>query len=328
MTRRVVRASLPLWPTVIFLGVAALPGGPDTAAAQELRGLQLVQASSRTDTTQVKRAVAQCPAGTTIVGGGGRVFSPPPDDGRANPPPDDGVVLSESAPGESIPGAGLNSWAVTAVARNPRSRNWFVTASALCAEGSLGLQLFKWSSRADRANFKRAFANCPARTTVVAGGGRVFAPPPDDGLAQPPPDDGLLHVSVPSADRDGWAITAVGLTPRARRWGVTAFALCGPEVPGLQVFQWSSRADTATFKRAFANCPAGTTVVAGGGRVFVPRGPGGRPAAATPPPDDGIGFLVSTPSLDLDGWAVTAVALHRGSRNWFVTAYAVCAPTG
>jgi hypothetical protein len=326
MTRRIVRASLLLWPILSFLGMAALPGGPDTAGAQALRSLELVQASSRTDTTPVKHASVQCPAGKTIVGGGGRVFQPPPDDG--SPPPDDGIVLSESAPGESVPGAGLNSWAVTAVARNPRPRSWFVTASALCTDGSPGLQLVQWSSRADAAKFKRAFANCPARTTVVAGGGRVFAPPPDDGLATPPPDDGLLHVSVPSADLDGWAVTAVGLTPRARRWGVTAFALCGPEVPGLQVFQWSSRADTANFKRAFANCPLGMMVIAGGGRVFVPRGPGGRPLAANPPPDDGIGFLVSTPSLDLDGWAVTAVALHPGSRTWFVTAYAVCAPGG
>jgi len=99
-----------------------------------------------------------------------------------------------------------------------------------------------------------------------------------------------------------------------------------------QVVQWSSVADQTPFKRAFANCPAGTLVTGGGGRVFVSPPPdNGRRAA--PPPDDSkdqIALRVSVPSAAMDGWAVTAQAMHPrarggGAPTWFVTAYAICA---
>jgi hypothetical protein len=306
----------------------------------DIRGVELVEWTSRSDAGEFKRAFAKCPDGKRVLGGGGRVFvasgaDEPRPAGAAAPTIADDIGLSVSVPSREMDG-----WAVTAQAMHPAARrtNWFVTASAVCADAT-GLEPVQWSTASDAASLKRAFARCPAGSRVLGGGGRVFVPS-DDGREPAEstafarkrlPDYPIaLGLSAPSEDMDGWAITAQAMHPKARRtnWFATASAVCA-EVAGLQVVQWSSLSSNDDFKRAFAKCPDGTKVLAGGGRVFQPPSRDGRkPAEFLARLEDEIGLTVSAPSADRDGWAVTAQAMHpRASKaEWFVTASAVCAP--
>jgi hypothetical protein len=320
------------------LGALGLQAGPVGGPGQ-IRGIELVQWTSRSGPEKFKRAFAKCPDGKTVIGGGGRVFEATPiDDGepraRRTSPRLDDIGLSVS-----VPSLDMDGWAVTAQAMHPRAKktDWFVSASAVCAE-TTGVEPVQWSTKTDATTFKRAFARCPAGLKVIGGGGRVFVPSAVGRLVQPAvarfprnplPDHPIaLALSAPSADGDGWAVTARTMRPKDRQtpWFATASAVCA-EVSDLELVDWSSVADTSDFKRAFAKCPDGSVVVAGGGRVFA--APSNDPAARRQgivPSDDEISLTVSVPSASLDGWAVTAQAMHGRTRktNWFVTASAVC----
>ncbi len=322
-------------------GALGLQGGPVGGPGQ-IRGIELVQWTSRSGPDEFKRAFAKCPDGKTVIGGGGRVFEATPiDDGeprarRVSPRLDD-IGLSVSVPSQDMDG-----WAVTAQAMHPRAKktDWFVSASAVCAE-TTGVEPVQWSTKTDATTFKRAFARCPAglesdrgrwprvravarRTSRTAGGGSLPAQSSTRSsyrsraeraqrgwrrLGRYRPDD------ASQGSADALVRDRIGHLRRSER------------LEDMEIVEWSSFADTTDFKRAFAKCPDGSMVVAGGGRVFAApsNNPGARRKGIVPS-DDEISLTVSVPSASLDGWAVTAQAMHGRTRktNWFVTASAVC----
>ncbi len=95
----------------------------------------------------------------------------------------------------------------------------------------------------------------------------------------------------------------------------------GPQGPaggisGLERVDYSSANDSTSPKHAFAKCPAGKRVVGGGAEVFI-EGQEAGPVAVKK----------SFPSKAGDGWAATAEAMGNIDASWFLTAFALCAPT-
>lgn len=88
-------------------------------------------------------------------------------------------------------------------------------------------------------------------------------------------------------------------------------------VRGLERVDFSSAADSTSPKKAFAKCPSGKKVIAGGAEIFIAR-------ASTGP----VALKASFPSDALDGWAATAEEMAATDAKWFVTAFALCAAVG
>lgn len=94
----------------------------------------------------------------------------------------------------------------------------------------------------------------------------------------------------------------------------------GPQGPaggisGLERVDYSSANDSTSPKHAFAKCPAGKQVVGGGAQVFMQGQENGS-----------VAVKKSFPNKAGDGWAATAEEMVATDVNWFLTAYALCAP--
>ena len=94
----------------------------------------------------------------------------------------------------------------------------------------------------------------------------------------------------------------------------------GPQGPaggisGVQRVDFSSANDSTSPKHAFANCPAGQQVVGGGAQVYMEGQENGS-----------VAVKKSFPNKGRDGWAATAEEMVPTDVNWFLTAYALCAP--
>ena len=85
-------------------------------------------------------------------------------------------------------------------------------------------------------------------------------------------------------------------------------------VRGLERVDFSSAADSTSPKKAFAKCPSGKKVIAGGAKVFIA-------GQSTGP----VALKASFPSDALDGWAATAEEMVATDAKWFVTTFALCA---
>ena len=83
---------------------------------------------------------------------------------------------------------------------------------------------------------------------------------------------------------------------------------------GLERVDFSSKADSTSPKKAFAKCPAGKKVIAGGAKVFIA-------GVSTGP----VALKASFPSDAMDGWAATAEEMVPTDLKWFVTTFAICA---
>jgi len=84
-------------------------------------------------------------------------------------------------------------------------------------------------------------------------------------------------------------------------------------VRGLERVDFSSAADSTSPKKAFAKCPSGKQVIAGGAKIFIANNPTGP-----------VALKASFPSDALDGWAATAEEMVATDAKWFVTAFALC----
>src|SRR5574341_2192636 len=91
--------------------------------------------------------------------------------------------------------------------------------------------------------------------------------------------------------------------------------LCGAAgVRGLERVDFSSKADSTSPKKAFAKCPTGKKVIAGGAKILIA-------GVSTAP----VALKASFPSDTLDGWAATAEEMVATDAKWFVTTFALCA---
>jgi len=97
--------------------------------------------------------------------------------------------------------------------------------------------------------------------------------------------------------------------------GCTDDGICSAAgVRGLERVDFSSLADSTSPKMAFAKCPSGKKVIAGGAKVFMAGDRAGP-----------VAVKASFPSDALDGWAATAEEMVATDAKWFVTAFALCA---
>lgn len=88
-------------------------------------------------------------------------------------------------------------------------------------------------------------------------------------------------------------------------------------ISGLELVTASSAVNSTNTKIVTATCPAGKTVIAGGGSILA--------GTATPVQlqDVAIGSTLPTPALD--GWTVTAWETDSVTPTWSLTVYARCA---
>jgi hypothetical protein len=171
-----------------------------------------------------------------------------------------------------------------------------------------GIVVVEATSVTDSATSKSAAATCPAGTVIYGGGGHLYNVPDGNqvrlsGLRPLVSLIGLTGFRASATEDDSGYNKA---------WSVTAYAICGPALPGWQVV-WSISPTTSNpSNSATVHCPGAKKAISAGAEVSN----GGR--------DVVLQLIVPDASLD---WAVAAAYEDETGTNasWEVTAYAVCA---
>jgi hypothetical protein len=267
-----------------LLAIIALPH----SAAAAVPGLQLVQATSPTDSNSPKGIGVFCPRGKVVIGTGGRL----------NATNVTRVVLHEVIPATptSVRATGIEIGTGT-------SDNWSVTAYAICANNGTvpGLEQRSATSTYDSTSPKSAVAGCPDGKKVIGAGGSA-SPATGVALRSDRPTTGLFHVNA-SATETGNGTSSY--------WNVTAYAFCANDgaMPGLELISAVSDFDSTSPKSAVVSCPTGKRVIGAAGSA-----------------NTGTGVVLTRiqPSTDLSSVRVGGIDTGTAD-NWSVTATAVCA---
>jgi hypothetical protein len=173
------------------------------------------------------------------------------------------------------------------------------------------------ASATDSAARKSAVAFCPAGTRVVGGGGDIVNGAHEVALT------GLRPVSTLISGHyvDSFVATAEeDDTGYAANWTVYAYAICGPNLPGLTIqrgtFTPAIGADRAN---ASTSCPAGTAPLGFGAEVT-----GGNGNVVL---NSVLGNYTVGPNGVPNGWSSAAAFVDQSGYYgaWSLAAYAVCA---
>ena len=190
----------------LCLGLALVVAGHAQSASAAIAGLQRVQASSPTGSSNATVTVT-CPPGKQVVGGGADII------GAAN------VAINDV-----VPDATLN--AITAAADEDATgttNSWVLQAYANCAPPLPGLEKVITTSPEDSQG-KTVTAACPASKRVVGAGGEISA-----GGGQVVLEDIGVHnmasVTVQGVETQGGT---------ASTWFARAYAICANPVAGLR----------------------------------------------------------------------------------------------
>jgi hypothetical protein len=185
------------------------------------------------------------------------------------------------------------------------------------------------------ATTARATATCPARTSLLGGGGLTAVasqagPSPSlhlTGSFPSSPDGSPIAVSGTSAG--SW--TAVADSGGRTGSGVetTAFAVCGAVRSGGTEVALSTRPGPVSpggVATATAGCPAGTVLLSGGVQTGVPNGPPQQGLHLTGSfPSSPAGDPVTASGTNANAWTGRAEAGGQGSpAGTATTAFAVC----
>jgi hypothetical protein len=253
--------------------------------ANPVAGLELVTATSATDSSSDKAAVATCPVsklvtgvGGRLKGAGGQVFM---DDLISFPNPATGVQV-----------VGIEDQSGTGA-------NWSATAYAICANSS---QLVTDMSPIDSDFHKEAFAECPAGRLPSGGGGDLT------GALGAVTMNTLSAFILENAAFIQSDETQSGTTGD---WFVRGFAICATPLPGLQQVEAMSAFNSSLIKNAVVTCPAGKQVVGPGGLA----GGSGQVFLDQIVPNASLTSVVAQAQEDQD----------LTSGNWLVAAEAICA---
>jgi len=227
---------------VVGVAVPAVVVSP----AEAVSGLVVVKAKSAdTGSESFKWALAECPAGTHVLGGGGDIS------GGSN-----GVHLSSLLP--SPLGLPADSFYVTAMEDSAGyAGSWTLAAWAICGSGVTGWEVVTGDvAAAPGSTFTSATATCPAGKQVIGAGGYVSGGSPY-----------ILDSIDPASDLSGVFVEAIGdeTTPiDGSAWGVHAVAVCVNPVPGQRLVSATTGASAAN-KTKSVRCPRGTRVHGTGG---------------------------------------------------------------
>jgi hypothetical protein len=270
--------------SALILTMAGLAAWSAPAFA-DVTGLQVLSATSALNSSD-KSATRFCPAEKRVIGAAAHVVG------------GSGQVVLKAI----VPVAGLGSATATAAEdQDGYAGDWSVTVHALCAVAPPGLERVSATSAGTSTN-KSATASCPAGKRVLGTGGEIAAAGGEVALDDILPNGPLSSVGVQgSEDEDG--------TPAA--WTVTAYAICGAAVAGLERQLGESPTDSEPAKTASAHCSPGKQVIGAGAQLV-----------------DGSGRLLS--AIAVFGSEVNARGIEDEdgtATDWQVRAFAICAGT-
>lgn len=170
--------------------------------ANPLPGLQMVQASSASDSQNTKTVTASCPAGKQLVGTGGEITG-----GLGQ------VVIDDLKPSSLLTKVTVTGFEDA----NGTSNSWRVDAYAICANPLPGLQLATKTSATDTSG-KRIAAECPGGTSLLNAAGEITGGLGRVGMIEMAPANPLTQSS------NGAAIQIdSGAAPS---WSLNAYAIC------------------------------------------------------------------------------------------------------
>ena len=164
--------------------------------ADPLPGQILVPASSLNNSVN-KGVTAVCPPGTNVIGSGIQTS---------------GASLGDVIPDRITPDPGLTTVTVSAREDGPLTRNWELTAYAICADPLPGL--VRVAGSAISSLNKAEVASCPAGTVAIGGGAQV------SGAA----DNAMFSLTFPGPTSS--AAGGVEEDPVAGPWALTAVGIC------------------------------------------------------------------------------------------------------
>jgi hypothetical protein len=212
-----------------------------TPAAASLPGVVLETDWSQWSSDQSQTAVAECPAGTKVIGTGADIF------GGTN----------EEAIEQILPDIGKGTVTVTAKETDPDTHFWQVEALAICAPEPAGL-VTVLAGRGGTSRDKTVTAVCPGSKTVLGWGYDVGS--------------GFGEVLVNQAIPDGSSITpATQVTVSAyeedsysRDWSLDVTLICAKPIATQHVISATQKGDI-DYKSVEAACPTGESLTGGGG---------------------------------------------------------------
>lgn len=153
---------------------------------------------------------------------------------------------------------------------------------------------------------KGVFIDCPAGTHVLGGGGYVW--------------NGARRVHLASSvpyldgdDPDQWWVGAAEIRPTdyTSAWRVYGYAICGPELPGLEYISQESLVNSNSTRHATVTCPGTKKLLSAGGEI--------AEQAEHVVLDD---IAITSDLKSVDVWGI-----ERGggtTYSWSVLAYGVC----
>lgn len=230
-------------------------GGAVPASAYT--GYQVVERTYSLPAGGYVRNVAQCPAGTVVLGGGADVVG----SGSAN----FDTELQESAPGTNS-----NGYLWLATVSNNSAHNYTLGIWAICGAAPSGYQIEHSDVTLPSGNSYAGYVSCPTGQVVLSGGVSVIG----EGSS-------LFNIemeqSSPSGEGTFWLADYYNGSVNAHT--VDSATVCAAPPAGWQIvdstFTLPVSAGT-NFVRASAVCPAGKVVVGGGS--FVNNGFASAPA--------------------------------------------------
>lgn len=280
--------------------VAAPPTGPVTAAVP---GIQVVEASTASNSVTPKLISVSCPAGKVLLGTAARTagfFGGTPE-----------VVL------EGVIPVGNAALAQAVEDEDGFAGAWALTVGAVCANPVAGLQVVTSTGVSDSVARKQKIAICPAGKQLTGMGGAVLTGS-TPGQVRLESFSALVPFGTVADGAN--VIAAEDETGVATNWSITTYAICANPLAGMQVVSAASAGGSGGRQLASAACPAGKRLVGAGAFVAIQSGGFGQvgleslltsPLPGVGPPTGHIAFGVE----DQTGFA----------GNWTVTAQAICA---
>jgi hypothetical protein len=232
-----------------------------------------------------KTVTASCPAGKKVLGPGGTID----------------MGLGEVVLDEIVPSADLTSVTVHGLEHGNSSRNWDVTAYAICADPLDYMLLVHDDSPQNTSSPKNVTVECPLGLRVYGLGAEIINGQGNVTLDDLDIDESLTFVDVGAY---GWHGSTV-----ANSWAVRAYAVCGTPTATMlrrkaQVFTTSPNTGVQS-----PSCPSGTRLTGVGGELSGAQGD--------------VVFDDLKPDLDDDRAYVNGQDLGAG--GWTTSAYGVCA---
>jgi hypothetical protein len=270
-----------------MLGFSVVTAGPASAAVGTITVDSDSQQNLNGDT--VESVVAECPAGSALIGTGWDANS------RA--------VVDEAVPDVAAKTVRAEAWAPDDGTSSP---TWSVTAKAICATGVTGVDREHGVSAYDTINTKSATATCDFGKKVVGAGFEIgsFAAGQVHLTSVVPT---ATTVTVTASEDDTGATESTGANAD---WAINAYAVCATEPFGLQIVASPSpayRTDTTT-------CPANKSVIGAAGFINAAF------------PDVGISSM-SISTYQGTGLAAGSATADRDGTNlaWTMSTTVICA---